>query len=299
MNNKKGIFIPDKIWTIEKLNFNEKVVLADIYNKSKLENFAGYTKKTETLVEELNLNDRAIRKALDKLTERKLIINNPVKKRNTGKIKTVSNCRFINWEVFEKAKRFEVQDNNKLKAKNESGIFLRLADLERINGWFRNSDNSIKILRNKLQTENLMIFLVLQRMMFYDELLYLYFARIDKNELAEFMNTTRRTIHDLLKSLTTEKGAEKENEAGEKEARRDKKLLKTSESLGTKIISKIIRTLVKMYDMDIDEDEYIEKYITDEDLYIINDAFLRFLKLDFGILEDESFFEKTKKEIMD
>ncbi len=120
----QGIFIDYKIWTIDNLNLNEKIILADIHNKSKLKGYKGYIKKTNTISEEIGIQESNVIEAFKTLSKKGYINNSPVRKLNKGVVKTLINYRNINKELFKKAERFEIDEENSFYKKNNQGILI-------------------------------------------------------------------------------------------------------------------------------------------------------------------------------
>ena len=125
----KGIFIPFDIWTIKNLNINEKLILSDIYNKSKNKDFKGYNKKANTIVIDLNINEFIAKDIFNSLQKKGYIKSNVEVHRNQGSFKRSLPYREIIQENFQSAKRFKIPDDNIFLRNGEKGIFLSKDDI--------------------------------------------------------------------------------------------------------------------------------------------------------------------------
>lgn len=268
---EQGIFIPMEIWRIKKMNLNEKIILSDIYNKSQLKDFKGYVKKIDTLANETRINKLQIIKAFENLTKKGFIFSNVARKKQDGKIKTVINRRTINYEALAKAEKFKIDDENKFFRKNKKGIFVSYSDLWALNSWYISRQDDKKNYK-KLQLENFILFLILKRVMFFDEKTLLYLARFKKNELAEFTDIARQTIYNIIESLLKNK----KNTFRKKEIR-GAKLYKLKD-----FEPDFFRGMLS----DFIEPTYYQDYFDDIDLYLINNPFLNKINLDFGELNN-------------
>lgn len=277
----QGIFIDYKIWTILNLSFNEKLILSDIYKKSQLNDFKGYIKKTETLAEETGINKNNIDEALKNLREKGYITSNTIRKKYNGQIKTVINYRNIKFEALNNAERFQINEDNKFYSKNKEGIFISFRDLQAINSWSRSRKKDSKISYKKIQLENLILFFILQRSSFYDDLMYCYLARFKKLELSEFLGISRQSIYGFIEMLLSERSFNLNNN-GDAKTVKGNKLYKIRD-LGVK---KIFNLLEELEEINI---EHIDYMSNDDFLYIINTEFLKSLNLDFDLFIENSY----------
>lgn len=277
----QGIFIDYKIWTILNLSFNEKLILSDIYKKNQLNDFKGYIKKPETLAEETGINKNNIDKALKNLREKGYITSNTIRKKYNGQIKTVINYRNIKFEALNNAERFQINEDNKFYSKNKEGIFISFRDLQAINSWSRSRKKDSKISYKKIQLENLILFFILQRSSFYDDLMYCYLARFKKLELSEFLGISRQSIYGFIEMLLSERSFNLNNN-GDAKTVKGNKLYKIRD-LGVK---KIFNLLEELEEINI---EHIDYMSNDDFLYIINTEFLKSLNLDFDLFIENSY----------
>lgn len=268
---EQGIFIPMEIWTIKKMNLNEKIILSDICNKSQLKDFKGYVKKIDTLANENGINKLQVEKTLKNLTKKGLIYSKVVRKKQDGKIKTIVNYRAVNYEALVKAEKFKIDDENRFFKKNKKGIFINYIDLQALNSWYISRQDDKKNYK-KLQLENFILFLILKRVMFFDEKTLLYLARFKKNELAEFTDIARQTIYNIIESLLKHK-----NNITRKKEIKGAKLYKLKD-FELDIFEGMLREFI--------DPSYYENYFDDTDLYLINSPFLNEINLNFRELNN-------------
>lgn len=268
---EQGIFIPMEIWTIKKMNLNEKIILSDICNKSQLKDFKGYVKKIDTLANEIGINKLQVEKTLKNLTKKGLIYSKVVRKKQDGKIKTIVNYRAVNYEALVKAEKFKIDDENRFFKKNKKGIFINYIDLQALNSWYISRQDDKKNYK-KLQLENFILFLILKRVMFFDEKTLLYLARFKKNELAEFTDIARQTIYNIIESLLKHK-----NNITRKKEIKGAKLYKLKD-FELDIFEGMLREFI--------DPSYYENYFDDTDLYLINSPFLNEINLNFRELNN-------------
>lgn len=207
----KGIFIPFDIWTIKNLNINEKLILSDIYNKSKNKDFKGYNKKAITIVMDLNIKGSTAKDIFNSLQKKGYIKSNVEVHRNQGSFKRSLPYREIIQENFEKTKRFKIPDDNIFLRNGEKGIFLSKDDIYILNGW--KTEKKDKTFYNDVRTRFLILILIIRKIAFLKDC-YIYdllFARFTIKDISEFTGMTRQSISKYIKELTEKRNYKNEN----------------------------------------------------------------------------------------
>lgn len=187
MKEKKGIFIPFTIWTIKNLNINEKLILSDIYNKSQLENFSGYTKRNETLQKEMGLSEKEINEIFKSLKRKGYIENNPIRNRFKGQFKTVLSQRNLQQNNINNADRFIIPENNVLFENGIYGCFFSFDQIKWLNS-FKKGDR-----KHKALTKFLMLHILIQKVMCID-ISGNAFSRFTIKEVSEFTGQSRQAV---------------------------------------------------------------------------------------------------------
>lgn len=265
---EKGIFIIFSIWTIKNLNINEKIILSDIYNKSQLKKFKGYTKKINVLSNELNLKESTIKEIFKKLIREKLITRKPLNKKNSkGQIKTLLVYRYINYKELEKAERFIISKENYFYKKSQKGIFISYEEIRKINNW-----NMLERYK-KSQTLFFILFILIKKKSFMIDNYNFYFLRFSINELSEFLGMTRQTISKYIKSLCIIQNYNSIKSC---------LLFKIADIENYKEIEFMNNIHISTYDLlDISKSIKENEVIDITSLYLINKELLELLNLDF------------------
>lgn len=206
----KGIFIPFDIWTIKNLNINEKLILSDIYNKSKNKDFKGYNKKANTIVIDLNINEFIAKDIFNSLQKKGYIKSNVEVHRNQGSFKRSLPYREIIQENFQSAKRFKIPDDNIFLRNGEKGIFLSKDDIYILNGWRVEKEN--KIFYSDIRTRFLILILIIRKIAFLKDcyICDLLFARFTIKDISEFTGMTRQSVSKYIKELTEKRNYKNE-----------------------------------------------------------------------------------------
>lgn len=206
MEKEKGIFIPIEIWTIKNLNINEKLILSDIYQKRKLENFEGYNKKSTTLFEELGILEKQAKETYKILNKKGYIFSNPTYLRTRGEIKKVLANRDINMETLRNAERFIIPENNIFYKDSKQGVFILFDDIIKINSYgFTREEKRYKA---KNRDRFLILYLLIVKKAFFMPQYFNtginpLFVRFKIKDLTEFTGWSYKTIFDHIKSLAS------------------------------------------------------------------------------------------------
>ena len=206
MEKEKGIFIPMEIWTIKNLNMNEKLILSDIYQKRKLENFKGYNKKSITLFDELGILESQVKKIFETLQAKGYIFSNPTYLRTRGEIKKVLANRDINIEALRNAERFIIPVDNIFYKDSKQGVFILFDDIRKINSFkFTREEKSY---RAKNRDRFLILYLLIIKIAFFMPQYFNtginpLFVRFKIKDLTEFTGWSYKTVFDHIKNLAS------------------------------------------------------------------------------------------------
>lgn len=204
MEKNKGIYIPMTIWTIKNLNINEKLILSDIYQKRKLENFEGYNKKSTTLFEELGILERQVKKIFESLQVKGYIFAKPTYTRTKGEIKKVLANRDINTEALTNTERFIIPENNIFYKDSNQGVFILFEDISKINRYQWKKKEKSYTAKNR--DRFLILYLIFIKIGFYHTQYFNtginpIFARFKINDLVEFTGMSYKTILGYIKTF--------------------------------------------------------------------------------------------------
>lgn len=205
IHKDKGIFIPMDIWRIKNLNFNEKLVLSDMYNKTRVSEESVYNTKAETLAKFLYLDQFTVKDIFNSLQKKGYISSNPLTFRNKGVFKRAIARRKINEEAYRDAKRFPIVEDNVFFRNGKEGLFFTNSDFIDINRWCNKKPDG-RALYSKIRMDFMLLYIIIRKAGFYiydnkkDDIV---FARFKEKELAEYLGVTRQTAGKYIKSLTS------------------------------------------------------------------------------------------------